>query len=88
MALDLRRSKKKDLIASKRLRIPGENQPMEPMPPLQEGQIEPPPYDGGATEGNQGLGEEMKHEQDARAHLEQPEPQVEEDRRWSMQQVV
>ena len=88
MGLDLRRSKKKDLIASKRLRLLGKIQPGEPVRPPQGGQNEPPPKDVAAAEGDQGLVEEIKQEQDARAHLEQPESQVEEDRRWSMQQVV
>ena len=77
MALDLRGSKKKDLIASRWLHLQGQNHPGEPLRPPQGGQNEPPPKDMGATEGDQGLGEEIKQEQDARAHLEQPEPQVE-----------
>ena len=54
----------------------------------QGGQNEPPPKDVGAAEGDQGLVEEIKQEQDVRAHLEQPGPQVKEVRRWSMPQVV
>ena len=76
MALDLRRSKKKDLIASKRLRLLGKIQPGEPVRPPQGGQNEPPHKDMGAAEGYQGLVEEIKQEQDARANLEQPGPQV------------
>ena len=88
MALDLRRSKKKDLIASRRLRLQRQIHSGEPVRSPQGGQNEPPPKDVGATEGDQGLGVDIKQEQDAPAHLEQPEPQVEEDRRWSMQQIV
>ena len=88
MALDLRRSKKKDLIASKLLRLLGQNQPGEPVRPPQGRQNEPPPRDVGGTEGDQGLEEEIKQEQDAWVHLDQPRPQVEEVGRWSMQQVV
>ena len=52
-----KKEQKKDLIASKRLRLQGQNQPGEPVCPPQGGQNEPPPKDVGAAEGDQGLGE-------------------------------